>query len=242
MLLLDLADACRKSGLSVVEVDGWRTRAATDADGNRELVAVQTIVAHHTATPLSVPGDYPTLSTVRDGRKDLPPGPLAQLGLGRSGTVYIIAAGLCWHAGATFHESQDNWHAIGIEAEHDGVSPWPPDLFDAYVRLCAALAEHYGLDEVRVQGHKEICFPAGRKSDPNFDMAVFRDRVHNQMEDDMGLSADDKTWLIAMVDARLLAFAKTAGDTIKIDDDDDPSTPKISLERELRKIEKGLQP
>ena len=26
-MLTDLADACRKSGLPVVEVDGWRTRA-----------------------------------------------------------------------------------------------------------------------------------------------------------------------------------------------------------------------
>lgn len=239
MLLLDLADACRKSGLDVVEVDGWRTRAATDNAGNRELVAVQTIVAHHTATPLDVPGDYPTLRTVRDGRSDLPPGPLAQLGLGRSGTVYVIAAGLCWHAGDTFHQSQDNWHAIGIEAEHDGISPWPADLMNAYVRLCAALALHYGLDEVRVQGHKEIAEPLGRKTDPNFDMFTFRERVHNQMEDDMGLSADDKTWLIAMVDARLLAFGKTAGDTIKIDFDDDPTTAKISLERALRNIDKG---
>ena len=185
MLLLDLADACRKSGLPIVEVDGWRTRAATDDSGNRELVAVQTIVAHHTATPLTVAGDYPTLKTVRDGRSDLPPGPLAQLGLGRSGTVYVIAAGLCWHAGSTFETSQDNWHAIGIEAEHDGVSPWPDALVDAYARLCAALCQHYGLPAARVLGHKEIASPAGRKTDPNFDMTAFRARVIAHMEDDM---------------------------------------------------------
>lgn len=191
MLLTDLADACRKSGLPVVEVDGWRTRAATDNAGNRELEAVQTIVAHHTATSATAPGDYPSLRVVRDGRADLPPGPLAQLGLGRSGTVYVIAAGLCWHAGDTFEQRQDNWHAIGIEAEHDGVSPWPAELVDAYAHLCAALCKHYGLTVARVLGHKEIASPAGRKSDPNFDMDAFRARVIAAKEDDM---AGPKDW------------------------------------------------
>jgi hypothetical protein len=232
MILLDLADACRKSGLEVIEIDGWRTRGHHETG---EIEAVETIVCHHTATPLGVAGDYPTLRTVRDGRSDLP-GPLAQLGLGRSGTVYVIAAGVCFHAGATFSESQDNWHAIGIEAEHDGVSPWPPAIYDAYILLCAALAAHYGLDEVRVQGHKEIAEPLGRKTDPNFDMFAFRDRVRNQMEDNVGLSADDKAWIVAALDQRLLIFAKTAGETIKVDGDGDPDTPKVSLERKLQNL------
>ena len=203
MLLLDLADACRKSGLDVIEVDGWRTRAATDNAGNRELTTLQTIIAHHTGTPDTVPGDYPTLATVRDGRSDLPPGPLAQLGLGRSGTVYVIAAGLCWHAGATFTEDTDNWHAIGVEAEHDGVSPWPADLVDAYARLCAALCGHYGLPAARVLGHKEIAAPAGRKTDPNFDMAAFRARVTAHMEDHMLTDVDVQQVVKALLDAEV---------------------------------------
>ena len=115
MLLTDLADACRKSGLPVVEVDGWRTR------GHGHFAGLTGIVCHHTATPATAPGDYPSLRIVRDGRSDLP-GPLSQLGLGRDGTVYVIAAGVAWHAGSTFYPRQDNWHTIGIEAEHDGVS------------------------------------------------------------------------------------------------------------------------
>lgn len=170
MLLTDLADACRKSGLKVVEVDGWRTR------GHGQMTAVVTIACHHTATAKSAAGEYPSLRIVRDGRPDLP-GPLAQLGLGRDGTVYVIAAGVAYHAGETFERSQDNWHAIGIEAEHDGVSPWPTAQVDAYARLCAALVEHYGLSVDRVQGHKEIAAPRGRKIDPNFDMVDFRRRV-----------------------------------------------------------------
>lgn len=170
MILLDLADACRKSGLPVEEIDGWRTR------GHGQFLGVNSIVCHHTATPKSAVGNYPSLRIVRDGRSDLP-GPLSQLGLGRDGKVYVIAAGVAWHAGATFFPRQDNWHAIGIEAEHDGASPWPMVQHAAYVRLVAALVEHYGIALSNVQGHKEVAKPLGRKIDPNFDMTDFRRRV-----------------------------------------------------------------
>lgn len=172
MLLTDLADACRKSGLTVLEVDGWQTR------GHGDFLGVNSLVCHHTATSAKALGDYPSLRIVRDGRSDLP-GPLSQLGLGRNGTVYVIAAGVAYHAGATFYPRQDNWHAIGIEAEADGLSSWPEVQLDAYARLCAALAEHYGIPLSNVQGHKEIAKPAGRKIDPNFDMTAFRTRVRN---------------------------------------------------------------
>lgn len=170
MYLLDLADACRKSGLPVEEIDGWRTR------GHGPFLGINSVVVHHTATSKAAAGNYPSLRIVRDGRSDLP-GPLSQLGLGRDGTVYVIAAGVAYHAGATFYPRQDNWHAIGIEAEHDGLSPWPPVQHSAYVRLVAALAEHYGIPLSNVQGHKEIAKPAGRKVDPNFSMDDFRARV-----------------------------------------------------------------
>ena len=171
-MLTDLADACRKSGLPVVEVDGWRTR------GHGRFLGVNSIVCHHTATSARAAGDYPSLAIVRDGRPDLA-GPLSQLGLGRSGTVYVIAAGVAWHAGATFYPRQDNWHAIGIEAEADGLSAWPEAQMDAYARLVAALAEHYAVPLSNVQGHKEVASPKGRKVDPNFDMTAFRQRVQN---------------------------------------------------------------
>lgn len=172
MTLTDLADACRKSGLKVVEVDGWHTR------GHGPMLDVETIACHHTATAATAPGDYPSLGIVRDGRPGLD-GPLAQLGLGRSGTVYVIAAGVCWHAGKTFQTRQNNWHAIGIEAEHNGTSPWPKAQVDAYARLCRALADHYNVPVANVQGHKEIASPLGRKIDPNFDMDDFRKKVAN---------------------------------------------------------------
>lgn len=170
MILTDLADAARKSGLKVIELNGWRSR------GHGELVAVRTIVVHHTATSAAVPGNYPSLGIVRDGRKDLA-GPLANLGLGRDGTVYVIAAGLAWHAGEVRERDYGNAYSIGIEAEHNGVGKWTTKQYDAYVRLCAALVKHYGLSVSDVRGHKEVCAPVGRKVDPNFDMGPFRAEV-----------------------------------------------------------------
>lgn len=164
-MLTDLADACRRSGLAVVEEPGWQGR------GHGQMTAVTAIVCHHTAGPRS--GELPSLRVVRDGRADLP-GPLAQLMLSRSGVVHVIAAGLCWHAGNTWTRAQSNGYAIGIEAEATGVDPWPPAQYAAYARLCRALADHYRVPYGAIQGHKEVCKPAGRKSDPNFDMAAFR--------------------------------------------------------------------
>ena len=60
MMLLDLADAARRSGLTVVEEPGWRTR------GHGSMTAVQSITCHHTAGPAT--GDAPSLAVVRDGR------------------------------------------------------------------------------------------------------------------------------------------------------------------------------
>lgn len=174
MYLTDLADACRKSGLKVIECDNWRTR------GHGGMSGVRTLVPHHTAGPAT--GNYPSLGIVRDGRTGLY-GPLAQLGLGRDGTVYVIAAGLCYHAGVVRDSSYSNSYAIGIEAEATGVTTWPEVQMDAYARLCAALCEHYDVPVSRVLGHKEICYPPGRKSDPNFDMDAFRARIANNPQE-----------------------------------------------------------
>lgn len=52
-------------------------------------------------------------------------------------------------------------------------------------------------------------------------------------EDTMALSADDKAWLVTTMDARidnrLAAFAKQAGDLVKVADPTDDSKPKWSL-------------
>ena len=158
---------------------GWDTR------GYDFTEPIRGIVCHHTATPATASGDYPSLRIVRDGR--LPPdpspvpGPLSQLGLGRSGKVYILASGRANHAGAG---SWKNWlgnrDTIGIEAEHPGGSyPWTAAQYDAYVALCATLRDSAGLDSGDVIGHKE--WAPTRKTDPTFNMDTFRSRVETHM-------------------------------------------------------------
>lgn len=166
--LTNLADIARSTGLKVIEQPGWKTR------GHGAQTGVKTIVCHHTAG--SATGNAPSLNVVQDGRSDLP-GPLSHFVLGRDGTVFVIAAGQCWHTGATWQTAQSNAYAIGIEAEATGTSAWPEVQMDAYARLCRALCRAFDLGVDRVQGHKEICSPTGRKTDPNFDMAAFRSRV-----------------------------------------------------------------
>ena len=92
-MLTDLADILRGAGLAVVERPGWRTR------GHGQMSGVRCVVLHHTAGPAT--GEAPSLGVVENGRPGLT-GPLAQLVLGRSGTWYVVAAGLCHHTGATF--------------------------------------------------------------------------------------------------------------------------------------------
>lgn len=170
MMLTDLADACRASGLVVVERLGWRTR------GHGGMSGVRSVICHHTAGPAS--GDTPSLNVVQDGRRGLA-GPLAQLYLSRSGDVYVVAAGLSWHAGVVFVPTvQSNSWAIGIEAEATGNAAWPDSQYRAYARLCRALIDHYRLPVSAVMGHKEVAKPLGRKPDPNFSMPQFRDAIN----------------------------------------------------------------
>src|SRR4051812_9932387 len=85
-----LADTLRNAGLSVIEQPGWQSR------GRAEMGEVKGAICHHTAGAAT--GDHPSLSTVENGRPDLP-GPLSHLFLSRSGAFYVLAAGRCNHAG-----------------------------------------------------------------------------------------------------------------------------------------------
>jgi hypothetical protein len=193
-----LADAARMTGYPVVEVGGWRGR------GHGPMRVVEVVVAHHTADGPT--GDYPSLRIVRDGRAGLA-GPLSQLGLGRHGTIFVIAAGQSWHAGASswagFWDLNDE--AIGIEAESVGTrDDWTDAQRDAYPRLCAALLHFMRRSSGRLGAHREVCRPAGRKIDPAYwHMDGMRDQVgaylanppsinrHWRPEEDMPLSNED---------------------------------------------------
>ncbi|WP_169789200.1 peptidoglycan recognition protein family protein [Nonomuraea candida] len=151
----------------MTEVDGWKSR------GHGPQPEVRGIVCHHTAGPAGG-GDYPSLRVVRDGRPGLR-GPLSQFGLGRSGQIYVIAAGRCWHNAPSTSSLHTNSRSLGIEAENNGFQPWPEVQLDAYRKLCAELCREFGLPVSRVKAHREV---NTAKPDPHsVDMNAFRAAV-----------------------------------------------------------------
>ncbi len=167
-----LPAALKEAGLKVALVDGWESR------GRGDVGRIEGVICHHTAGPKV--GNMPSLNTLLNGRPDLQ-GPLSQVGLGRDGTYYVIAAGRCNHAGAGIWKniSSGNTNFIGIEAENTGLAddPWPDVQIDAYRRGAAAILKHVGHGAEFCCGHKEYALPAGRKNDPLFDMDAFRAAV-----------------------------------------------------------------
>lgn len=150
---MNLAEALRREGLTVNEVDGWQRRCRPGA------FAPIGAVFHHTAGTKS-------LGIIIHGRPDLP-GPLAHLHLEKSGAVNLIAAGRCNHAGRGSGEVLDrigrglpprgdagklglvdntdgNALLWGIEVENlgDGRDPFPQEQLDAIARIGAALCRY----------------------------------------------------------------------------------------------------
>jgi peptidoglycan hydrolase-like protein with peptidoglycan-binding domain len=180
-----LPDVLQMAGLKVSLVPGWETR------GHRgDVGRIFGVICHHTGVPSG--GNIPTLRSLINGRRASPglsaiPGPLAQLGLGRDGTFFVVAAGRANHAGPgsfTFTENaisrtieNGNTNFIGIEAENTGqtTDPWPPKQLDAYQRGVAAILKHIRRGSEFCIGHKE--WAPGRKPDPSFKMGDFRTEV-----------------------------------------------------------------
>ena len=163
-----LERAVKNAGVKYKKVSGWASR------GHGTMGSIQSVICHHTAGPKS--GNSPSLNVVAYGRPGLS-GPLAQLFLARDGTVYLVAAGISYHAGRVSSNRYANSHAIGIEAEATGLDSWPAHQINEYAKLCKALCKEFGLSTSRVRGHKEVAVPRGRKPDPNFSMSDFRKKV-----------------------------------------------------------------
>lgn len=169
-----LAEVLLDAGLKVAEVPEWRSR------GLKEMGPIRGVICHHTAGALGQ--NMPSLKLLITGRSDLR-GPLAQLGLGRDGTFYTIAAGYCQHAGpGEWHgQKSGNINFIGIEAENSGKldDPWPAIQLEAYARGVAAILQRLDLPVGMCCGHKE--WAPKRKPDPSFDMESFRSSVQGFM-------------------------------------------------------------
>jgi len=176
-----LPEVLINGGLKVALEKNWDTR------GRGDVGEIFGVICHHTGVNDPQKQNMPTLRALRDGRKAEPhlaalPGPLAQLGLGRDGTYYVIAAGRAIHAGKGSFKGAVNGNSnfIGIEAENAGnalTDPWPQIQLDAYYRGVAAILKFLKKDQTFCCGHKEYALPEGRKDDPNLDMNAFRAAV-----------------------------------------------------------------
>lgn len=196
MRLLDLPAWLAAYGLDVETVAGWQSR------GVAFPALPKVVVGHHTATGNRARGDLPTLAILRDGRSDLP-GPLCQIGLGRSGLAYVIASGKANHAGkGCWGDVTGGAMTVGIEVEHPGTGPWTAVQLDAFDRVAAALLEGLGATAEAYCGHREWALPRGRKVDPGgVDLDAQRRRIHALLarstktpapeDDDMPLSDAD---------------------------------------------------
>lgn len=194
--LTDLATAARKSGLRVVEVDGWKSNASPGGED------YQGILCHHTGSYDSLTDADNDLNYARwmafTGRDDLDP-PLCNLSLSAECVVYVCAAGNANHAGEARASgpmpaaSDGSRIYVGIEAMNSGSQGWdsrgtdahgqPVTQYEAYVRLCAALSEHYHWPATHTRAHRETSVTG--KWDPGLlDMDQFRTDIATSMEDD----------------------------------------------------------
>lgn len=177
MYLTWLAAVARQTGYPVVEIPGWRTR------GHGGMLGVLGVVNHWTAGPAHSSQDYPSLGVVRDGRPRTPtqealPGPLANLGVGFSGKIYVVAAGSCYHAGTgSWHGvTTGNQDFVGIEVESPGGFIYTPAQKDCIIKLNAVLLNHAHRPVGWAIAHFEWA-PTRKPDGPAQDMHAWRAKV-----------------------------------------------------------------
>jgi len=157
-----LADAFRKNGLHVLEVEGWKTK------GRPGTFEPRGVIFHHTASAKNG-GSAPALGTVLNGRPGIN-GPLCQVLVGRDRTVRLIAAGRANHAGKggpfrNIPKDSGNAFLIGVEVENDGIGEkWSPELLQTCDLVFATLLLGLRRQADWLIGHKE--WAPGRKIDP----------------------------------------------------------------------------
>lgn len=165
-------------GLDVAVLDGAFDR------GHGDFGAIQGIVVHHIGS-----NRYDAWNIARHPSLGL----CSQLHLSRAGKVTVCGVGIAYHAGRGWFDgwptNNANAVSIGVEAESDGVSPWPQEELDAYYKLCAAILWFLGKRATTqtLLAHWEYSMAAQGKWDPGagngksgavMNMDEFRARVN----------------------------------------------------------------
>lgn len=185
-LARDLASQLRDAGLTVVVIDGWYERGRPESTGGFDPDGT---LWHHTGAADKIPGSIKDdleyahwLFTV--GRSDLGP-PLAQISIGRDGTVYLGAGQRANHAGKAkasgpMPAGDGNELYAGVEAQNSGTEGWPKAQYEAMVKTAVVLGE-YGMPG-RVWGsthnraHRETSV-TGKWDPGGLDMDRFREDI-----------------------------------------------------------------
>lgn len=172
-----IAKEMRQAGLNVQKVPGWKTR------GRDGTYAPRAVFEHHTASN-RLSGNLPSVPIVTHGRPDLE-GPLAQIVIGRDGTVVLIAAGRCNHAGyggplKGIPQDSGNAYAVALEIENDGLGEaYPPRQMRSVQIVTAIFLRRMKRGAYFAIGHKEW---TPRKIDPSFAMDLLRAAVRHLLK------------------------------------------------------------
>lgn len=176
-----LADVLRaqQPSIKVHELPDWRSY------GHGDYRRIWGVMVHHTGNARA------DAMSIRNGRPDLL-GPLSNLHIAQDGTVTVVAAGVCWHAGRGSYPGiptdGGNQVLIGIECawpRDTSITPatqtrerWPDAQIIAMRDSVAAILTRLGYDSSRVIAHKEYAGLAQGKWDPgNLSMDWFRGEV-----------------------------------------------------------------
>jgi len=141
----DAADLLRDAGLTVVECDGWKTRARSSGGFSSAPLGIQW---HHTASQTSPENDT---GWQTEGSDDAPIGNATIM---RDGSVWMVAAGASNTAGkggplslsrGTVPLDSGNSTTWAWEVANNGVGePWPQVQIDAYFTASIVMNKRFG--------------------------------------------------------------------------------------------------
>lgn len=171
--LTELADWLRDAGLTVVEQDGWKSRARSSGgfDGNRPWC----VMWHHTASNSAPENDAHFMSHGSSSS------PIANIMPCRDGVVWTLAAGATNTNGkgsgvrdtsrGTVPVDAMNTYAVGMEIANNGVGgAYSVAQIDAAFAASLAITSHLGLEPDDVIQHFD--YAPDRKVDPATAAAV----------------------------------------------------------------------
>ncbi len=166
----------RNEGFTVHYQDGWMTRG-------KGTMNPKGFLWHHTAGNRRG-GNTGTLNMVTYGRSDLR-NSLSNFYIARNGDIYVVAAGVSWHAGAG--NKGTNTTLLGCEVENDGIGePYSERSMEAQVALGAACCKVFDYPPENNWDHREHA-PSRKIDRTGVDSNQFRLAVSTKIQTWQGI-------------------------------------------------------